>query len=118
MPELVSERVIPEKLFEATQNAWKDLQGRFLEVSKKLDEVKIEELRAAGLSGLQLDFKIEAFHFLHRKFMEKLFAEKLRRRFLRRLLKAIDSILGSLGMLIPLVHTITEFKDTLDSILP
>jgi len=118
MPELVSEKVLSEDLYEATKSAWKDLQGRFDEVSKKLDQVRIEELQVYGLSGLQLDFKIEAFHFLRRKFIEKLFIKKHRRRFMRRLLKAIDSILGSLSILIPYLHPITEFKDTLDSILP
>lgn len=95
-----------------------DLQGRFDEVSKKLDEVKIEQLRAVGISGSQLEFKIVAIHFLRRKFRERPLIWKHHPRFLRRLLKAIDSVLDSLSMIMPLTHPIIEFKDALDSIMP
>lgn len=120
MPRLTREprKVISEELLEATIGAWKDLQRRFNEVSKMLYEVKMERFQEVGLSGRQLDFKIEVFHFLHRRFKHDFSAVNWHPRFLRRLLKAIDSILGSLSILIPLLHPITEFKDALDSILP
>jgi len=118
LPEMVAEKVLSENLYEATTNAWKDLQDRFDEVSKRLAEIKYDELRGAGLSGLQLNFKIEAVNFSRKKFLENLGENRHRRRFLRSLLKAIDSILGSLSVIMPLVEPITEFKEAIDSILP
>jgi len=116
MPALVDQRLIPEELSKATKKAWEDLRGRFDDASKRLDEIKIEELGAVGLSGSQLDFKLKAIQFLHKKFAERPLIENRHPRFLRGLLKAFDSILDSLSIVMPLLHPITEFKDALDSI--
>lgn len=120
MPRLTMEpqKVITEELLKATTAAWEELQDRFNEVSKMLLTVKTEKLQEVGLTGQQLDFKIEAFRFLDRRFKDaSLTAINWRSWFLRPLLKIIDSILGSLSTLIPIMHPITEFKDALDAII-
>ncbi len=93
--------------------AWEELAPRWREIEDQLsdpsDEV-LNKLRLAGLTGAQLEMKVQYIEGVHEKFREhgSLFL-------LRRVLSALNKLLGSLLSAVPGVEAVKEYKDYAES---
>jgi len=88
--------------------AWHEVLPRFEEARKALAEIDLEELEAVGLTGAQLELKIEGLNE----------ARKEVPWYLRKVLKWTNIILGSLGEAIPGLGAVKEYKECVEESLP
>jgi hypothetical protein len=116
LPPMANKGELPQDLYELLRDAWKELGGRFDEISKKLDEVKIDVLEKAGLAGVQLHLKMRAFYMLFEDFSKSSSGQNL-----KKLLKIIGTIWESISDVLKLpdiMHAIKEFLGVLEAVLP
>ena len=120
--------MIPERkdIHVFVRNAWKELQPR-LEPAKreihKIGSIDASTFQVRGLSGSQLELKIEEYRWRREAFLynfNKFKLSKIAGDVLKRLLKALlvsaDNVLDTLASMLPTIQAIKEFKDTLISI--
>ena len=131
-----------EVVHKRVETAWKQVEPRFSEIVDYLRGQKLlqpdsgtdpmdllnEELRLRGLTGDELDLKLFIFHSYkdehEREWQDFLNAEPerrwLKRRhirwWIRRLLKIINALLRSLG-LIPGIDSVAEVKDIVEDVI-
>jgi hypothetical protein len=83
-------------------NAWRELHPAFKILAREVMDSDDDRLSLVGLSGNQLKFKMYVFNFF------------LKKNAIKKVLEAINSILGSLSLVFPLAESIKEFKDFLE----
>jgi hypothetical protein len=85
-----SETLFFPSLLEPLRKAWKEARSQFELLALKISELSAERIFDHGLFGDQLAFKFEAVNFLHGRY------KQMGKRVLRKLLEAIDTLLGSI----------------------
>jgi hypothetical protein len=117
--------MIPERkaIHILVRHAWKELQQQFETATREIRKIDVSSYQARGLSGSQLELKIEEYKWRREPFLsnfDKLRPSKMTSDLLKRLLKALltsaDNILDTLASMLPPMQAIKEFKDTLVSI--
>jgi hypothetical protein len=120
--------IIPERrdIHSLVREAWRELQPRFETATRemrKIVSIDVSSFQARGLSGSQLELKIEEYRWRREPFLsnfEKFRPSKISSNVLKRLLKALlisaDNILDTLASMLPTIQAVKEFKDTLASI--
>jgi len=99
---------------EDLDGAWKEFQANWdLSLAKKaIERTDDKALRAAGLHGAQLRLKLRLIRDL-----KDIFYRTGGTGVLRRLFKAVDNLLGSLGAVAGVDHALEEIKDLLNDLL-
>lgn len=95
---------IDDTLRELARAAWSEVKINFALLQSQITEQNGDRLAEHGLSGQQLEFKLQAMNF---------FIEEKSKRNEGKILRAINIILGSLCFL-PHAEPIREFKDFLE----
>jgi hypothetical protein len=120
--------IIPERrdIHSLVREAWRELQPQFETATKemrKIASIDVSSFQARGLSGSQLELKIEEYRWRREPFLsnfKKFRPSKITSNVLKRLLKALlisaDNILDTLASMLPTMQAVKEFKDTLASI--
>ncbi len=120
--------IIPERrdIHSLVREAWRELQPQFETATKemrKIASIDVLSFQARGLSGSQLELKIEECRWRREPFLsnfKKFRPSKSTSNVLKRLLKALlisaDNILDTLASMLPTIQAVKEFKDTLASI--
>jgi len=123
------EIIYPElkTLVDSAKKAWFEIRENIAQAEKQIEDKKAE-LRSRGLSGSQLDFKIQIFIAYQNLFTvewqryqtakeeeKRTLLDLVRHFILRKLLKQGDIILDSLASIIPLLEPLVEFKETLEN---
>lgn len=119
------EWMIPERknIHVLVRKAWEELQPQFETVTKEIHSTDVSNFQARGLSGSQLELKIEEYRWRREPFLSSLDKTRsskittgLLKRFLKALLTSADNILDTLASMFIPIQAIKEFKDTLVSI--
>lgn len=107
------EHLFFEELREPMVIAWETVNLRFRDLQEKVENLEEETLRSHGLNGNELGFKFSTIQFWSGRFLE--LGSGL---VLRRLLKAINTLLNSLLSATLIGTAISEFKDAvMDSVM-
>jgi hypothetical protein len=107
------------------KDAWREIIPRFAEMREKVKELDSNTLIAVGLSGHQLILKYEIYQTAREKFRnairtddstkkennERIFKSTMA------LFKIMDSFLSSLTVVIPHVHVVKGFKESIEDII-
>lgn len=104
-----------EELMRKCSAAWSVVRQRLRDCLvdvKKAGSQQWKMLDQHGMSGAELDFKINLFEF----FRERFYADPAMR-WLKRLLAQVNSMLGSLSSAFPGLEAVQEFKDALEAML-
>ncbi len=119
-------------VYSLVRESWKEVRVILNNVGIQINKEKIdpERLKIVGLSGPQLALKYrvyerekETFDKEWREVEKKSDQERnswwtrKKRSLLLRLIKVIDNLLDSLSAVVPPLHAVKEFKDTLESIV-
>jgi hypothetical protein len=107
------ERDLPDGVLEAIEDAWKEIQEKQLitKAANRQKDISDVELEESGLTGRQLSLKFRALHWICEKFRLNSTAG-----WLRRVLKSVDDILGSMAEGNVMAHALKEFKEVLESL--
>jgi hypothetical protein len=104
---------IPDNERQSFEIAWREVELRLREAISQIERIQSEEnalwrtLRERGLTGAQLQLKRERLDNARKH------TEKKRKGLWGRVLKLINSILGSLGV-IPGIDQVKEFKEMIE----
>lgn len=126
--------IIPEqeKVLKLIKETWKDIEAAILSAKAKIDkdDYDFNMLKEVGLSGIQLELKYQIFKqgyemlYWHSKDAQKRTRKEKKSLWLNikkalsgKLIKPIDNILDSLSIVLPALHAVKEFKDTLDTLI-
>jgi hypothetical protein len=96
----------PELLAGMT-DAWRDAYALFEPIAARARELSLEAILEHGLYGAQLKFKLAVVRFLHEKFLSDTGV-------LRRLIGAIDTLLGSILGALHANEAIKEIKEFIE----
>jgi hypothetical protein len=95
--------------------AWNDAHKKLVDVRDKFEQTDLfplEELKKVGLTGNQLQFKMNLLKKIY-----KTFRKRGSRLWLKRLLGSIDSILGGLSTVFPPIEAVREINDMIEQTL-
>lgn len=126
--------IIPEqkRVHKLIKETWKDINDAILSAKAKIDkdDYDFNMLKQVGLSGIQLELKYQIFKqgyemlYWHSKDAQKRTRMEKKSLWLNikkalsgKLIKPIDNILDSLSIVLPALHAVKEFKDTLDTLI-
>ena len=100
--------------------AWKSVAPRFEAYAAAVQEAAESDLATHGLTGDELEFKVEAINFVARRFFKlgELSTLSRRKKWLRKLLEIIDKLLKSILDAVPGGGAISEYKDFCESLIP
>jgi hypothetical protein len=131
--------IVPGRYHESMKAAWLEVQPLFADAVAGLQSAEsdlMNKLKAAGLTGSQLVFKLTIFQHAHAELMDHgtpkegqprkrpwwkrwfgLFKPAWKRWFglFKAALKAADVILGSLTSVLPIVEPIKEYKEAVEA---
>jgi hypothetical protein len=104
-----------KKYRKSIELAWNDARKKLVDVRDKFEQAELfplEELKKVGLTGNQLQFKMDLLKKIY-----KTFCRRGSRLWLRRLLGSIDSVLGGLSTVFPTIEAVREIKDMIEQTL-
>jgi hypothetical protein len=104
--------MLPLHLQEPARNAWPEVKSRLSELR---DEIKREHglpprLELAGLTGANLDFKLQGFRYARKRHSELPVPA-----WLKRMLRWMNILLGSLATVMPGAELVKEYKDAIEA---
>lgn len=126
--------IIPEqkRVHKLIKETWKDINDAILSAKAKIDkdDYDFNMLKQVGLNGIQLELKYQIFKqgyemlYWHSKDAQKRTRKEkkslwinIKKALSGKLIKPIDNILDSLSSVLPALHAVKEFKDTLDTLI-
>ena len=114
---LLLKRVTKNKgLRDSLKSAWEDVRENLKSVVKDLHdsdpESVLDKLKENGLTGKQLEFKLNLFYWLKGRWE----AERTRN-WIVRVLGAMNTILGSLAKVFAQIEPVKEFKEAIEQIV-
>lgn len=106
------EKLFYYELLTPMRSAWKEIPLYFELAKSKLSHFDSKALKRHGLTGRQLDFKLDVIDFMWNKFISIGLPK-----WAKRLLKAINNLLNSILSGIPAGSAISEMKNGVESAL-
>ena len=106
-----------KKLRESLEDAWEDVGKNIQTVVQKLHDALDQEniivqLEKVGLTGKQLQFKLDLFYWLKDRWQTK-----RTRNWAVRILGVMNTILGSMAKVFAQIEPVKEFKEAIEQIV-
>jgi hypothetical protein len=109
IPHALSELEMPSGLYGYLKAAWEETKNSILPlVDREIDAIEEKALSQHGLTGPQLEWKLEVYNYFR-----GLFIKNPTKRLLTKLIDAIDDVLDSLSSVCGVVGAVKEIKDSL-----
>jgi hypothetical protein len=108
IPRNLSELGMPSDLYGYLKAAWEETKKILPLVDREIDAIEEKALSQHGLTGPQLEWKLEVYNYFR-----GLFKTNPTKRLLTNLIDAIDGVLDSLSSVCGVVGAVKEIKDSL-----